>query len=150
MLLFIVVQSPSCFWLFVTPWTAARQASLFLTISRSLPKFMSIASVMPSSHLVPWHTSLLLSSNFPNVRDFSNESTVCIRWPKYGAVIAFTDHCLFMVKKFMSLKLWAMPCKATQDGQVIVENSDKTWSTCRREWQTTPVYLPWEPHELYK
>ena len=66
-----------------TPWTAAHQASLTLTISWSLPKFMPIALVMPSSHLILWHPLLLLSSIFPSIRDFSNESSVCIRWPKY-------------------------------------------------------------------
>ena len=67
--------------LLVTPWTAARQASLSLTIYRSLPKFMSIASVMPSSHLILWHP-LLLPSIVPSIRDFSNKSAVHIRWPK--------------------------------------------------------------------
>ena len=55
-----------------TPWTAACQASLSLTISQSLPKFMSIALVMPSSHLILWHPLLLLPSIFPSIRDFSN------------------------------------------------------------------------------
>ena len=67
--------------LFATPWTAAHQASLSLTIFRSLLKFMSIALVMPYSHLILWRPLLLLSSIFP--RDFSNESAVRIRWPKY-------------------------------------------------------------------
>ena len=57
--------------------------TLSLTISRSLPKFMSIASVMPSSHLILWHPLPLLPSIFPGIRDFSNESAVPIRWPKY-------------------------------------------------------------------
>ena len=61
----------------------ARQASLSLIISRSLPKFMSIASVMPSSHLILWCPLLLLPSIFPSIRDFSNKSAVHIRWPKY-------------------------------------------------------------------
>ena len=69
-----------------TPWTAARQASLSLTISQSLPKFISTASVMSYSHLMLWH-SLLLPSMFPTIREFSNESAVCIRWPKYGSFI---------------------------------------------------------------
>ena len=73
---------PSCVQPFATPWTPARQASLSLTISQSLPKFMSIASMMPSSHLILWHP-LLLPSIFPSIRNFSNESTVHIRWPKY-------------------------------------------------------------------
>ena len=57
------------------------KASWSLTISWSLPKFMSIASVMPSSHLILWHS--LLPSIYPSIRDFSNELTVHIRWPKY-------------------------------------------------------------------
>ena len=77
------VQSPSCVQLFVAPWTAACQASLSFTISRSLSKFMSIVSVMPSRHLIHWRPLLLLSSIFPSIRDFSNESAVQIRWPKY-------------------------------------------------------------------
>ena len=79
----VVVKSPSCVWLFVTPWTAELQASLSLTISQSLPKFMSIASVMQSSHLILWCPLLLLPSIFPSIRDFSNEPSVHIRWPKY-------------------------------------------------------------------
>jgi len=79
----VVVQSPSHVWLFTTPWTAARQASLSFTISWSLLMIMFIASVMPSSHLILWCTLLLLSSIFPSIRDFSNESSVGIRWPKY-------------------------------------------------------------------
>ena len=76
-----VVQPPSQVQLFATPWTAARQASLSLT-SQCLPKFMSIASAMPSSHLILWHP-FLLPSIFPSIRDFSNESAVCVRWPKH-------------------------------------------------------------------
>ena len=78
-----VVQSPSHVWFFVTPWTAARQDSLFLTISWNLPKFMFIALVMPSSFLILWSPLLLLPSIFPRIRNFSNELSVCIRWPKY-------------------------------------------------------------------
>ena len=61
----------------------ARQASLSLTISRSVPQLMFIASVMLSSHLILWRPLLLLPSVFPSIRDFSCESSVCIRWPKY-------------------------------------------------------------------
>ena len=74
----------SCVQLFVTPWTAACQASLSFTISQSVLKLMSIESVMPSSHLTLCHP-LLLPSIFPSIRVFSNESVLCIRWPKYGA-----------------------------------------------------------------
>ena len=83
LLLIVVVQSPSRVWLFVTPWTTAYLVFLSLAISWSLPKLMSIASVMPSSHLILWCPLLLLPSIFPSIRDFSNESTVGIRWPKY-------------------------------------------------------------------
>ena len=70
-------------WLFPTPWTAARQASLSVTNSWTPPKPMSIESVMPSNHLILCHPLLLLSSIFPSIRDFSNESALHIRWPKY-------------------------------------------------------------------
>ena len=80
---FSSVQSLSCVWLFVTPWTAARQASLSITNSWSLPKPMSIESVMPSSHLTLCHPPLLLPPIPPSIRVFSNESTLHMTWPKY-------------------------------------------------------------------
>ena len=80
---FLVVQSLSHVWLFVTPWTAAQQASLSFTISWSLLKFMSIESVMPSNHLVLCYPLLLLPLIFPSIRVFSNESALCIKWPRY-------------------------------------------------------------------
>ena len=70
-------------WLFVTPWTAARQASLSITNSRSLLKLMSIESVMPSNHLILCRPRLLLHSILPSITVFSNESVLCIKWPKY-------------------------------------------------------------------
>ena len=69
--------------LFATPWTAARQASLSITSSQSLLKFMSIELMMPSNHLILCHPLLLPPSIFPSIRVFSNESALCIRWPKY-------------------------------------------------------------------
>ena len=80
---FSSVQSLSCVQLFVTPWTSAHQASLSITNSGSLPKLMSIESVMPSDHLILCRPLLLLSSIFPSIRVFSNESALRIRWPKY-------------------------------------------------------------------
>ena len=76
------VQSLSHVQLFATPWTAARQASLSITNSWSFLKLMSIESVMPSNRLIFCHP-LLLPSIFPSIRVFSNESALCIRWPKY-------------------------------------------------------------------
>ena len=79
----IVVQLHSHVRCFETPWTAACQASLSLTIFQSLPKFMFIASVIPSSDLILWCPLLLLPSIFPSIRDFSNESAVHNKWSKY-------------------------------------------------------------------
>ena len=76
-------SSVQLLWLFVTPWTAACQASLSITNSQSLLKLMSIESVMPSNHLILYHLLLLPPSIFPSIRVFSNESVLRIRWPKY-------------------------------------------------------------------
>ena len=77
------VQSLSHVRLFETPWTAAPQASLSITNTRSLLQLTSIESVMPSSHLILCCPLLLLPSIFPSIRGFSNESALCIKWPKY-------------------------------------------------------------------
>ena len=81
---FSSVQLLSHVWLFVTPWTAARQASLSITNSWSLLKLMSIELVMPSNRLILCYP-LLLPSIFPSIRVFSNETALCIRWPKYSS-----------------------------------------------------------------
>ena len=81
--IFSSVQLLSLVWLFATPWTAARQASLSITNSWSLLKLMSIESVMPSYHLILCCPLLLPPSNFPSIKVFSNESVLHIRWPKY-------------------------------------------------------------------
>ena len=78
---FSSVQLLSCVWLFATPWTAACQASLSITYSWSLFKPMSIE--MPSNHLILCHPLLLLPPIPPSIRVFSDESALCIRWPKY-------------------------------------------------------------------
>ena len=81
--LFVVVQLLSQSWLFATPWTAARQASLSFTISQNLLKLISVESVMPSNHLILCHPLLLLPSIFFCIRVFSNELVLHIGWPKY-------------------------------------------------------------------
>ena len=121
----IVVQSLSRVRLSATPWPAARQASLSFTISQSLLKLLSIESVMPSNHLILCRPLLLLTSIFPSIRVFSNESALCIRWPN-SMHITLThgseNHdlrasCLFLYIKFywntadpftyiLSLLLW--------------------------------------------
>ena len=89
-------QSLSCIQLFVTPWTAACQASLSITNSRSLPKLMSIELVMPSNHLILCRPLFLLPSIFPNITVFSNKSVLHIRWPKYWSfsfnISPFNEH----------------------------------------------------------
>ena len=77
------MQSLSSVQLLATPWTAACQASLSITDSWSSLKLMSIESVMPSNHLILCHPLLFLPSILPSIRVFSNESVLCIRWPKY-------------------------------------------------------------------
>ena len=79
----VVVQSPSHVQLFAIQWTAACQAFLSIIISQSLPKFVFIASMMSSRHFIHWCPLLLLTLIFPSIRNFSNESSVCIRRPKY-------------------------------------------------------------------
>ena len=88
----VVVQSLSCVQLFVTPWTATHQVSLFPTISWSLPRFMSIESVMPTNHLILCCPLLLLSSVLPSNSVFASESVLHIRWPKYWS-FDFTISC---------------------------------------------------------
>ena len=84
--LFSSVQSLSRVRLFATPWIAACQASLSITNSRSSLRLTSIESVMPSNHLILCHPLLLLSSIFSSIRIFSNESVLCISWPKYWSL----------------------------------------------------------------
>ena len=96
--------------LFATPWTAAFQASLSITNSQSLLKLMSIVSILPSNHVIVCRPLLLLPSIFPSIRVFSNESVLCIRWPKdwsfsfsispsneYSGLISFMMHWLYLL-----------------------------------------------------
>ena len=92
--MFSSVQSLSHVWLFVTPWTAAQQASLSITNSWSLPKLIYIALTMPFNHLILCHPLLLLPSIFPSFRVFSYE--LCTRWPEYWSfsfsISPFNEH----------------------------------------------------------
>ena len=98
---FTSFQSFSHVWLFATPWTAACQASLSITNSRSPPKPMSVESVMPFNHLILCHP-LPLPSIFPSISVFSNESVLCIQWPKYWSFSSLykcklsSQSCLFL------------------------------------------------------
>ena len=84
--MFSPIQLLSRVRLFETPWTATCQASLSITNSRSFLKNISIESETPSNHLILFHPLLLLTSSFPNIRVFSKEPVLCIRWPKYWSV----------------------------------------------------------------
>ena len=90
--IFSSVQSLSHVQLFATPWVTAHQAYLSITNSRSLLKLMSIESVMPSSHLILCHPLLLLPPIPPSIRVFFNESSLCIRWPKYWSISPSNEH----------------------------------------------------------
>ena len=112
-IIFSSLQSLSCVWLFVTPWTAACQASLCITNSRSLLKLMSIELIMPSNHLILCCPLLLLPSIFPSIRVFTNESVLCIRWPKYWSfsfnISTFDEHpglISFRIDGFNLLAVW--------------------------------------------
>ena len=115
----VVVQSLGCVWLFMTPWTAARQASLSFTISWSLLKLMSIESMMPSNHLILCHP--FSPSIFPSIRVFSNESVLRIRWPKdwsfrlshspsneYSGLISFRMDWFDLLAVLLICSFWAV------------------------------------------
>ena len=107
--------------LFVTPWTAACQASLSITNSRSLLKLMSIESVMPSNHLILCHPLLPLPSIFPSIRVFSNESALRIRWPKY----------------------WSFSFKAPSQGLIrYSDSSDQAYKVCLKQKRPQGGLLP--------
>ena len=104
--------------IFVTPWTAAHQASLFITNSQSLVKFMPIELVMPYNHLILCHTLLLSPSIFPSIKVFSNESGLRIRWPKYWS-FSFN----------MNLSTWT-----SSDGQYL---NQIDYILCSQRWRSS-------------
>ena len=99
-----------------TPWTAAWQASVSFTISRSLLKLVSTESMMSSKHLILWHPLLLLPSFFPSIRVFSNESVLRIRWPKYWRFsISPSSDAVVNQLRFVLLII----CYASQDTAIL-------------------------------
>ena len=119
------VQSLSRVQLFATPWTATRQASLSITNSQSLLKLMSITSVMPSNHLIFCHPLLLPPSIFPSIRVFSNESTLCIRWPKYWN-FSFSINHSNEYSGLISFRMDWLDLLAVQGTQTHVQESSPT------------------------
>ena len=100
----VVLPSLNRVHFFETPWTAAHQASLSITNSQSLLKLMSIESVMPHNHLILCHP-LLLPSIFPSIKAFSNESVLCIRWPKYWSFSTSTSSWK-SIQSFQNIQGW--------------------------------------------
>ena len=129
------VQSLSHVWLFVTPWTAARQASLSIISSQSPPRSMSIESVMPSNHLILCLHLLFLPSIFPSIRVFSNESALCIRWPKYWSfsfnINPINEHPGLISFVRLFFVICHIMCSAQQAQQVknplAVRETQETW-----------------------
>ena len=111
---FSSVQSLSCVWLFVTPWTAACRAFLSITNSRNLLKLMSIKLVMPSNHLILCCPLPLWPLIFPRIRVFSNKSVLHIRWPKYLS-ISFSISPSVNIQDWFSLE-WTVWISLLSDG----------------------------------
>ena len=135
--------------LFVTPWTAAHQASLSFTISWNLLKLMFIESVMPSNHLILCCSLLLLPSIYPRIKVFSNELALHIRWPKYWSfsfsISLFNEYLgLFSFRGFPKGRLRqysvCLQCRRPGFDPWV---GKIPW---RRKWQLTPVLTPRESH----
>ena len=148
---FSSVQSLSRVQLFVFPRTAALQASLSITNSRSLPKPMSIELVMPSNHLILCHPLLLLPSVFPSIRVFSNELAFCIRWLKYWNFSISPSNEYSGLISFMMDWLDLLAVQGTLESlfQHDISKASILWHSAfsqRRQWHSTPVLLPGKPH----
>ena len=148
----VVVQSLSRVWLFATLWTAARQASLSITNSWSLPKLMSIKSVMPSNHLILCHPLLLPPSIFPSISVFSNESVLCIRWPKYWS-FSFSISPSNKYLELISFRMDRLDLLADQGTEKLklkhflfcfCRTSFFSWRQCSLLWKSVlpPHYIP--------
>ena len=146
----VAVQLSSNVRLFATPWTAARQASLSLSISWSLPKF--IAFVMRSNHLILWHPLLPLPSIFPSIGDFSNELSVRIRWPKYR-IFSFSINPFSEYLGLISLKIdwFDLPAVQGTFKSLLQHHSLKAsilWHSAFFMVHLTTVHDHWEDHSL--
>ena len=111
----------------MTPWTAAHQASLSITSSKSLPKLMFIKSVMPSNHLILCHPLFLLPSIFPSIRVFSNESVLSIRWPKYWSFS-------FNISKKLYAPIFVLPWSMEWE-----EKGEKTKNVAKRGFRESNI-----------
>ena len=146
------VQSLSRVRLFATPWIAVRQASLSITNSRSSLRLMSIMSVMPSSHLILCHPLLLLPLIPPGIRVFSNESTLCMRWPKYWSfsfsISPSNEHPGLISFRMDLLNLLAV--QGTLKSLLQHHSSKASILRCSVFFivQLTPIHDHWKNHSL--
>ena len=134
MVRFSSVQSLSRVRLLATPWTTARQASLSITNSRSSLKLTSIELVMPSSHLILCRPLLLLPPIPPSIRILSNESTFCMRWPKYWSfsfsIIPSKEHPGLISLRMDWLDLLAVSVKGDPgDWLAVIASGDQNWGS---------------------
>ena len=139
--------------LFVTLWTAARQASLSITNSQSSLKFMSIELVMPSNHLILCCPLLLPPSIFPSIRVFSNESILLIRWPKYWSLsfsISPFNECLGLIS--FRIGLVGSPCspRDSQESTLIPQFKSISSSALSFVYSPTPTSIHdyWKNHSF--
>ena len=123
--MFSSVQLLSRVQLFVTPWTAAHQASLSITNSQSSLRLRSIDSVMPSSHLILCHPFLLLPSIFPSIRVFTNESVLHITWPKYWSFSFSISPSIELRTDFLEDGLVGYPCSLRTLKSLVHHHSSK-------------------------
>ena len=144
------IQSLSRVWLFETPWTAAHQASLSITSSKGLLKLISIESVMPSNHLILCHPLLLPPSIFPSIRVFSNDSTLCIRWPKYWSfsfsISPFSEYSWLISFRMDWLGLLAVQGTLKSLLQHHSSKASILWHTSFFIVQLTSIHDYWKNH----
>ena len=130
----------------MAPWTAACQASLSLTMSWSLPKLMSIQSVMPTNHLILCHPFLLLPSVFPSFRVFSNESALHLRWPKYWCFsfsISPSNEYSGLIP--CGIDLFDLHAVQRTLNNLLQHHSSKTsilWHSAFTLWSNSHMYMP--------
>ena len=149
---FSSVRSISRVRLFATPWIAARQASLSITNSWSLLKLISMGSVMPSNHLILYGPLLLLPSIFPSIRVFSNESALCIKWPKYWSfsfnISPSNEHSGLMSFRIDRFDLLAVQGTPKSLLQLHSSKASVLWHSSFLIVQFTSIHDYWKSHNL--
>ena len=149
---FSSVQSLSCVWLFATPWTAALQASLSITNSRSSPKLISIESVMPSNHLILRHPPLLLPSILCSIRVFPNESSLHIKWTKYQKELQLQHQSFQWIFRvvFLNWLVWSCSPRDSQESSPVPQfiNIDSSAVSLPYGPTLTSIHDYWKNHSF--